>query len=101
MPNEPAIVLTVWESVIDVIARTGGLTFWPDGVDIEEADTGAEQQARERAEQAQRAGLRAQPRTCERGTTIAETILSVADDIDANAIVLGTRGLTGDSSRSC
>ncbi len=30
-----------------------------------------------------------------RGTTIAETILVAAGDVDANVIVLGTRGLSG------
>jgi nucleotide-binding universal stress UspA family protein len=99
MPNEPATVLTVWEPFTDVLARTGGLALWPDGVDFQQADAAAEQAARRRAEQgaeqARRAGLRAKPRTCARGATIAEAILSVADDIDAQAIVLGTRGLTG------
>jgi nucleotide-binding universal stress UspA family protein len=98
MPNEPATVLTVWEPVADVIARTGGLGWLPDGVDFKQADAAAEQEARKRAEhgaeQARRAGLQAQPRARARGATIAETILSVADDIDARAIVLGTRGLT-------
>jgi nucleotide-binding universal stress UspA family protein len=36
-----------------------------------------------------------QPRTKARGTSIAATILDVADDMDAAAIVLGPRGRGG------
>jgi nucleotide-binding universal stress UspA family protein len=100
MPGQPATVLTVWEPFVDVITRTGaGMEFWPVGIDIERMDELAERAARDRAEQgvqrAREAGLNPQPRTRARGATIAETILSEADDVGAEVIVLGSRGLTG------
>jgi nucleotide-binding universal stress UspA family protein len=98
--GEPATVVTVWEPFIDVMARTGaGLGLAPGIVDFEEIDKAYEQSARERAaegvERAARAGLNAQPRTRVRHTTIANAILSEADEVGASAIVVGTRGLTG------
>ena len=100
MPGETATVLTVWEPFLDILTRTGaGMAYWPEGIDLEEIDAAAEQSARasadEGVEHARRAGLNPQPRTRARGATIAETILSEADEAKANAIVLGTCGLTG------
>jgi len=99
MPGQTATVLNIWEPFSTVIARTGGLTIWPDGIDFEQIDIAAERSAGDRAQEgAQRArdaGLHAQPHTRSRGATIAETILSEADELHADLIVLGTRGLTG------
>lgn len=99
MRGESATVLTVWEPFINVMSRVGaGLAYW-DGVDLEEIDAESERNAQARAEegaeQARQAGLNPQPRNRARGATIAETILSEADEVGANTIVLGTRGLTG------
>jgi nucleotide-binding universal stress UspA family protein len=98
LSGETATVLTVWERFVDVVTRTGA--GMPIGeVDYESLDRGYEQQARQRAEEgaqrAEQAGLKAQGRTRVRRNSIAATILSEADEIDAAAIVLGTRGLTG------
>ncbi|MGZ4234125.1 MAG: universal stress protein [Solirubrobacteraceae bacterium] len=98
--GEPVTVLTVWEPFVDVMARTGaGLGLAPGIVDVEEIDRSYEQSARERAaegvERARHAGLNPQPRTRARHTTIAAAILSEADEVEARAIVMGTRGLTG------
>jgi len=75
------------------------MDVWLDGIDPQHMDEVAERAARDRAEQgverARDAGLNPQPRTHARGATIAETILSEADDVGAEVIVLGTRGLTG------
>ena len=100
LSGEPATVLTVWEPFIDVMTRTGaGLGLAPGIVDYEEIDRAYERSARERAdegvERAQGAGLNAQPRTRARQTTIAEAILTEAEEVRARAIVMGTRGLTG------
>jgi nucleotide-binding universal stress UspA family protein len=97
--GQAATVLSVWEPFIDVMARTGvGLAFTA-GANVEEIDTASEQAARERseegAEHAISAGLQAKPRTGARGVTIAESILDAAAEVDAEVIVLGTRGLTG------
>jgi nucleotide-binding universal stress UspA family protein len=100
MPGQTATVLTIWEPFNDMIACIGaGAEFWPDCVELDQIDAAAEHSARERAEEgvgrARDAGLNSQPRTRARGATIAETILSEADEVGAKAIVLGTRGLTG------
>lgn len=97
--GESATVLTVWEPFIDMMCRVGaGMAYW-DGVELAEIDTESERAARARAEEgveiARAARLHAQARTRARGVTIAETILSEADDVSAKTIVLGTRGLTG------
>ncbi len=96
--GRPATVLSVWERFQDVLARSGA--GMPIGaVDYDELDSAAEGQARERAEEGARlardAGLNAQARVCVRRGSIADAILGEADDVDAEAIVLGTRGLTG------
>ncbi len=96
--GKPATILTVWEGLSEVLARTGsGLAVG--ALDIDSIDTTSEQRATERAregaQRAQRAGLIAQPRVRERDATIWEAILAEADGADADAIVVGTRGLTG------
>jgi len=91
LSGQPATVLTVWEPFVAAMTRTT-LSF-------EEIDAASEQAAHERAEEgverATRAGMNPQPRTRVRGATIADTILSEADELDASAIVIGSRGLTG------
>lgn len=99
LPGQAATVLTVWEGFVEVLERSGGMGFWPGGIDFQEIDAATEQRARERAEAgaelARRAGLDARPCARKRGATIAATILAEADVVNAAAIVLGTRGLTG------
>jgi nucleotide-binding universal stress UspA family protein len=95
---QPATVLTVWEGFAEVLARSG-TGFGVASLDFEQIDATSEQQAHERAqegvERAHKAGLSAEPRVRERGMTIWATILEEADELDASAIVLGSRGLTG------
>lgn len=98
MKGQPVTVLTVWERLVDVVARTGA--GMPMGeVDYDRLDRSSEDQARERAEEgagrARRAGLEPQARTRVRENSIAATILAQADEVGASAIVMGTRGLTG------
>jgi nucleotide-binding universal stress UspA family protein len=98
LKDRPATVLSVWERFQDVLARAG--VGMPIGaVDYEELDRAYEEQARKRAEEgaelARAAGLEAQARTCVRDRSIADAILAEADNLGAEAIVLGTRGLTG------
>lgn len=91
-----ATVLTVWEPFSEVLARTY-YGFGMAMVDVEEIDAasrdGARSRAAEGAELARAAGLDAQPRTCAREGMIARAILMTADDLDASAIVVGSRGL--------
>jgi nucleotide-binding universal stress UspA family protein len=96
--GQPATVLTVWEGFTEVLARTGaGLGVA--ALDTESIDTISRQRASERANEgaarAKHVGLSADPRVRERRVAIWETILAEADDVDANVIVLGSRGLTG------
>lgn len=97
-PNRPATVLTVWEPFEDIIARTGAISVLG-SFDYEEVNREYEQQSRKRAEEgaerAREAGLLAEPRIRLRNGSVARAILAEADRSDAEAIVLGTRGLTG------
>jgi nucleotide-binding universal stress UspA family protein len=98
--GQPATILTVWEPFIDVLARTpAGFGLAPGMVDNETIDEatrdGARDTAEEGAELARAAGLNAQPRICALVSTVAAAILEQADEVDATAIVIGTRGLTG------
>ncbi len=101
LSGRPTTVLSIWEPFADVMARSGAsLSFAAlPPVNSGEIDVASEQAARGRAQEgvelARLAGLNAQPRTKARGVTIAETILREADELDASAIVIGTRGLTG------
>jgi nucleotide-binding universal stress UspA family protein len=67
--------------------------------DYEEIDAASEKlagdRAREGAELASTAGLRASARDTSQTTTIAEAILAAANDVGAQVIVVGTRGLRG------
>ena len=97
--SDPALVLTIWEPFGELIARTSA-GFGAVGVtDYEPIDQASLESARETAEQgaelAREAGLNASAATRARDGTIARTILEEADRIDAGAIVLGSRGLTG------
>lgn len=100
MPGQTATILTVWEPFVEVVTRFGpGLEMWPAGIDSQGIDAAAESAAQERAdsgaERARAAGLQAKGVALPRGTTIADTIMDEAADVSAQAIVLGTRGLTG------
>jgi nucleotide-binding universal stress UspA family protein len=97
---QPTTVLTVWQPFANVIAHTatfdiaGAPAFDTDQID-QESRNAAVQRAREGVQLAQQAGLGAEPCVVAQETTTAEAILSEANRIDADAIVLGSRGLTG------
>lgn len=100
MNGESATILTVWEPFVEVMTRVGAGGAVPMvGVDFDEVDRSYEQEAQKRAadgvERAARAGLDASSLVRERRTSIADAILAEADRLGAQAIVVGTRGLTG------
>lgn len=100
LSGQPATVLTVWEQLVDLLVRTpgslGGLAAVTDSDDVDQASRGAaEHTAQEGAGAAREAGLDASPRVGVRSGTMAETILTEADAVSADVIVLGSRGLTG------
>jgi nucleotide-binding universal stress UspA family protein len=98
--GQQVTVLTVWERFIDVLVHTSfGVMSTAESVDIEKIDAATERQAKataaDGAELARQAGLDATAVTCLQGNTVAETILDVAENVSATAIVLGSRGRTG------
>jgi nucleotide-binding universal stress UspA family protein len=98
--DEPTTVLTVWEPFAKIIGRTAiGFGFVPMVSDAEEIDEanrkGAEERAEEGADLARKAGMSAQSMTCAESSTTARAILAAADELEARAIVMGSRGLTG------
>jgi nucleotide-binding universal stress UspA family protein len=92
--GQRATVLTVW-SPFDAAALglSGGVE------DMQESDEAgrlhAEHQAEAGARLAIELGFDAESRTVDRRTTIADAILGEADALDATAILMGSRGLTG------
>jgi nucleotide-binding universal stress UspA family protein len=92
--GQRATVLTVW-SPFDMAALglSGGVE------DMQDSDEAgrlhAEHQAEAGARVAIELGFDAEPRTVDRRTTIADAILGEADALDATAILMGSRGLTG------
>lgn len=98
LSGQPVVILTVWERFVDVMTRSGSFGWIPVG-DIDDIDKASERSALERAQQgvelARSAGLEAEPRVTARVGTIAHTILEEARRLDAQAIVMGTRGLAG------
>jgi nucleotide-binding universal stress UspA family protein len=103
MPGASATVLTVWEPERDYDGGHGpGLGLAGVYVPEPEVEAAREQAARAHAEEgAQRAtaaGLVAEPRTAPRRDGIARTVLDVAEKLDADVVVLGTRGRGGMAS---
>jgi nucleotide-binding universal stress UspA family protein len=97
LPGQEATVLTIWEELVDVLARTGS-AFALGDVDYESVDRQSEEQARARAQEgaqlAEKAGLKASIEVRPRGDSVAAAILGAADELKADAILMGTRGLT-------
>ena len=100
LKGESATVLTVWQPFIQVLERSYmGFGVTADAVNPDEIDQTvrrtAENRAGEGAELARQAGLDAQPATVEQETNTADAILAEAAAVDATAILMGSRGLTG------
>jgi nucleotide-binding universal stress UspA family protein len=96
--NQPATVLTVWEPYVELVVRTslGFVPSIPDADEVDEASRkAAEARAAEGAEIASGLGTAATPKAASHATTTALAILAEADALDATAIVMGSRGLTG------
>jgi len=100
MPGSDATVLVIWETIVETMTRNGSLgvgfgmvgPYGDDGTDsaLEKA---ARDTAADGAQRAAAAGFVAEPRIVNRHDDIAADILAVAGDLDADVIVLGTRGL--------
>jgi nucleotide-binding universal stress UspA family protein len=101
MPGAETTVLTVWEPYVDMLARTGSMGFGMAGGYTEsekiDAATGeaALATATEGAQRATAAGLVAHPCAVSHRGGVAGAILAEAATTEADAIVMGTRGLGG------
>ena len=100
LSGHPAIVLTVWEPLSEILARTPAGTALLAGLGSQEgADEESKREAQRIADQgadlARAAGLDPTPRACPQSGSVADTIIAQADRAGATAIVMGTRGRTG------
>lgn len=104
MPGGDLTVLSVWEPFIDEILRTGSAGMGvivpiAGDADIDETTRQAAlQSATAAAQRATAAGLQAHPRIASGHGGVARTILAVATEIDADLVVVGTRGRGGVTS---
>ncbi len=100
MPNTAVTVLTIWEPFTTMLARTPetlrALARVDDAeaIDRESLDA-AEKSSKDGVELAREAGLDATPSSTPLNGSIADTIIAQADRLDVDAIVIGSRGLTG------
>ena len=102
MPGSKATVLVIWETLLETMTRSGSLGAGLGMIGMysdQESDAAIKQAAVDTSadgtERATTAGLLAQPRIARRHDDIAAVILAVATEVDADLIVLGTRGLSG------
>ncbi|WP_157253941.1 universal stress protein [Nonomuraea typhae] len=96
LTHEPTVVLSVWEPLLVQVKRhpTAGPALLAD--QGEEWKELAERQAAEGAELAGKAGLTdVTARAVADQDSIWQTIVDVADELDASLIVTGSRGLGG------
>jgi nucleotide-binding universal stress UspA family protein len=100
MPGSDATVLVIWETLLETMTRNGSMGMGMGMIGLGD-ETGADAAMRkgalglatDGAQRATAAGLVAQPRIANRDGDIAGTIVAVGADLDADVIVLGTRGL--------
>ena len=98
--DQPATVLTVWEPFVEMATRSSlGLGLVPFASDPDEIDEAsgkaADQTAADGAALATRLGMTVTHKSASQLTGTARTILAEAEAMGANAIVMGSRGLTG------
>jgi nucleotide-binding universal stress UspA family protein len=89
MPGAEATVLTVWEPFTNVMMGAGSM-----GMGLGTVRTSVDSEVIDKASrEAAPAGLVARARPEARQGDVANTILVVAAEVDADVIVMGTRGL--------
>jgi nucleotide-binding universal stress UspA family protein len=95
--GETATVVSVWQRFIDTMARVGGgigVIVDYDEIDGDSAKR-SEARAAEGAELANSVGLQATGKSAVVQTTLSDAIIQAADEVNADVLVMGTRGLTG------
>ncbi|MFI6871298.1 universal stress protein [Nocardia sp. NPDC050406] len=96
-----AVVLTAWEPMVRQAARLSGISgvMQPEWVTDDEIEDVAFADAKainaEGVKLAGLAGLNPEARTVECTTTIWNAIVDVADELNVDIVVAGTRGATG------
>jgi nucleotide-binding universal stress UspA family protein len=100
MPGVRCTILTVWQPFIDVLVHSaGGFGILSEAEDAQKIDDLAEAAARRTADEgvklAREGGLDAVARSAVHSEGAADAILDEARTLDATAIVLGSRGLSG------
>ena len=100
LSGHPAIVLTVWEPLSEILARTpagAGLMagLGESGAADDETRQAATRTAEEGVQLARAAGFDPTARTRAQSGSISDTIIAEADVANATAIVMGSRGRTG------
>lgn len=97
-PGAQAHVLNVWEPLERIVARYAAIGPYL-GEDIGEADAGIEADsaalAAAGAKLAADAGMQATPHTASLRTTVWEAVVDLAEKLDVDAIITGTRSLHG------
>lgn len=96
----PVTALTVWEPWVQMLAQSGFGLGYPTPLSADQIDNAAIEQhartiAQEGADRLRHSGMASEARIEEQWTSVAATILAVAKEINANAIVVGTRGRGG------
>jgi nucleotide-binding universal stress UspA family protein len=93
-PGRPAVVLCIWEHGWSNLS-----VAWPDADTLQSLEDAAQENATQSAAEGMKvaadAGLTAEAATRLASGPVWQAILSVADEYDAAAIVLGRRGLGG------
>jgi nucleotide-binding universal stress UspA family protein len=96
MHGSDATVLTVWETMLESLTRNGALGMGMIGYSEDSGDSAvraaALDTATEGAQRAIAAGLPAKPMIAIRDDELAAVILAAAREVEADVIVLGTRG---------
>lgn len=97
LSGRQAVVLSVWEPLIVELRHSTLVGAFPSGEDIGNQDEAAEKAtlllAEQGAELCREAGMDALPRSQPETDTVWSAIIAVADELDAELIVTGTRGL--------
>jgi nucleotide-binding universal stress UspA family protein len=100
LKGEEATVLTIWQQFVTMVAQSPSLGLGSTAIDPEKIDEENRKYAEDRAEDGVRlaaeVGVKAQARVVPQGiNTTSQAILAEAESMDASAIVMGSRGLTG------
>jgi nucleotide-binding universal stress UspA family protein len=98
LEHRPAVVLTVWETTTTELTKSGAIaySFLPDENEFDaQAETEAHEAAGRGARVAAGRGWDVSARVENAPLSVWQTIIDVAEEIDACAIVCGARALNG------